>query len=151
MEPHLLMDFPGGSAGKEPTCQCRRHKRRRFDPRVWKIPLEKGMATHSCILAWKIPWTESSLAGYSPWDHRESDTTECTHIHIHVSIDTFLKGSFYIKCFYKLSYSIIPHFTVYFCSCLPSRIVRVWRAGIILFIPTFFYDLASNKCSVNEC
>ena len=24
----------------------------------WKYPLEKGMATHSSILAWKIPWTE---------------------------------------------------------------------------------------------
>ena len=24
----------------------------------WKDPLEKGMATHSSILAWKIPWTE---------------------------------------------------------------------------------------------
>ena len=28
-------------------------------------PLEKGMATHSSIFAWIIPWTES-LAGYSP-------------------------------------------------------------------------------------
>ena len=27
------------------------------------------------ILVWKIPWTES-LAGYSSWDHKESDTTE---------------------------------------------------------------------------
>ena len=43
---------------KEPTCQCRRHKRCRFDPWVGKIPLEKEMATHSSILAWKIPWTE---------------------------------------------------------------------------------------------
>ena len=25
----------------------------------WKDPLEKGMATHSSILAWKIPWTEA--------------------------------------------------------------------------------------------
>ena len=25
---------------------------------VWKDPLEEEMATHSCILAWKIPWTE---------------------------------------------------------------------------------------------
>ena len=25
---------------------------------VWKDPLEEGMATHSSILAWKIPWTE---------------------------------------------------------------------------------------------
>ena len=29
-------------------------------------PLEKGMATHSSILAWRIPWTEE-LMGYSPW------------------------------------------------------------------------------------
>ena len=30
----------------------------RFDPWVGKIPLEKEMATHSSILAWRIPWTE---------------------------------------------------------------------------------------------
>ena len=29
-------------------------------------PLEKEMATHSSILAWKIPWTEEPV-GYSPW------------------------------------------------------------------------------------
>ena len=39
-------------------------------------PLEEEMATHSSILAWKIPWTEWSLAGYSPWGHKESDMTE---------------------------------------------------------------------------
>ena len=31
------------------------------------------MATHSSPLAWKIPW------GYSPWGHKESDTTERLH------------------------------------------------------------------------
>ena len=25
---------------------------------AWEDPLEKGIATHSCILAWRIPWTE---------------------------------------------------------------------------------------------
>ena len=39
-------------------------------------PLEKGIATHSSVLAWKTPWTERSLAGYSPWGHKESATTE---------------------------------------------------------------------------
>ena len=36
------------------------------------------MATHSSILAWRIPWTEEPvvLVGYSPWGCRESDTTE---------------------------------------------------------------------------
>ena len=36
--------------------------------------LDKGMATHPSILAWRIPWTES-LAGYSLWACKESDTT----------------------------------------------------------------------------
>ena len=34
------------------------------------------MATHSSILAWRIPGTERSLAGYSPRGCKESDTTE---------------------------------------------------------------------------
>ena len=36
-------------------------------------PLEEGMATHSSILAWRIPWTEEPG---SPWGHKELDTTE---------------------------------------------------------------------------
>ena len=42
-----------------------------------KDPLEKGMATHSGILAWRIHG-ERILAGYSPWGGKESDTTEET-------------------------------------------------------------------------
>ena len=34
------------------------------------------MATHSNILAWRIPWTEVSGGLYSPWDREESDMTE---------------------------------------------------------------------------
>ena len=49
-------------------------------------PLEKGMATHSSILVWKIPWTEES-AGPNPWGHKESDTTELlTHTHTHTRV-----------------------------------------------------------------
>ena len=44
-------------------------------------PLEEGMATHSSILDWRIHG-QRSLAGYSPWGHKESDTTEqLTHTH----------------------------------------------------------------------
>ena len=35
------------------------------------------MATHSSILAWRIPWTEEPN-GYSPQDQKVSDTTEAT-------------------------------------------------------------------------
>ena len=38
-------------------------------------PLEKEMATHSSILAWRIPWTEE-LGGLQSMGRKESDTTE---------------------------------------------------------------------------
>ena len=45
----------------------------------WEDPLEKGMATHSSIPAWRIPWTEEPREeGYSPWGHKELDMTEAT-------------------------------------------------------------------------
>ena len=40
-------------------------------------PLEEGMATHSSILAWRIPRTEEP-GSYSPQGHKESDMTEVT-------------------------------------------------------------------------
>ena len=42
----------------------------------WEDPMEKEMATHSSILDWRIPWTEEPEGLYSPWVHKESDTTE---------------------------------------------------------------------------
>ena len=39
-------------------------------------PLEKEMATRSSILAWRIAWTEVPGRLYSPWGHKESDTTQ---------------------------------------------------------------------------
>ena len=50
--------FLGGASGKEPVCQCRRRKRRRFTPWGQEDPLEEGIVTHSSILAWRILWTE---------------------------------------------------------------------------------------------
>ena len=42
-----------------------------------EVSLEEGMATHSSVLAWKIPWTEEP-GGYRPGSCEESDTTEGT-------------------------------------------------------------------------
>ena len=39
-------------------------------------PLEKGTATHSSILAWRVPWIEEPSGLYSPWGCKESDMTE---------------------------------------------------------------------------
>ena len=51
------------------------------------LHLEKEMATHCSILAWKTPRTEE-LVGYSPWGRKESDITE--HLHFHFNSDILL-------------------------------------------------------------
>ena len=38
----------------------------------WEDPLEKGMTTHTGLLAWRSLWTEEP--DYSPWGRKESDT-----------------------------------------------------------------------------
>ena len=43
-------------------------------------PLQKEMATHSSILAWRIPWTEEP-GRLQSWGRKELDTTEQLHFH----------------------------------------------------------------------
>ena len=51
----------------------------------WEDPLEKEMATHSRILAWRIPWMEE-LGGLQSTGHKESDTTERLHFRLLVLV-----------------------------------------------------------------
>ena len=51
----------------------------------WEVPLEKGMAIHSSILAWRIKFHgQRSLVGYSLWGGKESDTTQRLTLHFHL-------------------------------------------------------------------
>ena len=63
------MDFLGGSVVKNPHANA-------GDlgsiPGLGRSP-EKGMATHSSILAWRIPWTEEP-GGLQSMGHKELDT-----------------------------------------------------------------------------
>ena len=97
-----ILGFPGGSVVKNlPAMQ-----------ETWvqslgqEDPLEKGMATHASLLAWRIPWTDDPGGLYSPRGCQESDTTEwltlfnlytlplsylinnCTHTHTHTHTHT---------------------------------------------------------------
>ena len=62
----LTGGLPGGASGKGPTCK--------WEIWVWSFgqedPLEKDMATHSSILAWRIPWTEEPGGLQSIGSHR---------------------------------------------------------------------------------
>ena len=71
---HHIWGFPSGSGVKNPPAMQEMQ-----EMWVWSLgqeePMQKGMATHSSILAW---WShgQRSLEGYSPWGHKESGTTE---------------------------------------------------------------------------
>ena len=63
--------FPGGSDSKESACNAGDPG---SIPELGRSPGE-GMAIHSSILAWRIPWTEEP-GGLQSVGHKESDTTE---------------------------------------------------------------------------
>ena len=54
----ICMGFPGDISGKEPACQCRRHKRKGFDPWVGKIPWRRKWKPTLVYLLGESPWTE---------------------------------------------------------------------------------------------
>ena len=57
------MGFLGGSDSKRSACQCRRHKRREFDPSVWKIPWRRKWQSTPLFLLGEFHG-QRSLAGY---------------------------------------------------------------------------------------
>ena len=67
-------------------------------------PLEEGMATHSSILAWKIPWTEE-LGGLQSMGSQESDATEHTY---RLSIYVFQNS--HVKISPPMCYVEVGHF-----------------------------------------
>ena len=72
----VVMEFSGG---KEPACQCIRHKRCWFNPWVRKIPWRRARQPTPVFLPGESHG-QRSLVGYGPQDHAESDTTEYTPI-----------------------------------------------------------------------
>ena len=50
----MRQGLSGGTGGKEPSCQFRRHEIQ-VRSLAWEDPLEEGTATHSSILAWRAP------------------------------------------------------------------------------------------------
>ena len=87
-EPGHVLGFPGGASGKEPACQCRRHKRHGFDPWIRKIRWRKAWQATPVFLLGKSHG-QRSLVGYSPWGPKKSQTGlkrlsmhSCKHGHV---------------------------------------------------------------------
>ena len=73
--------FPGGASGKETAYQCRRHKKSQVRSLGWEDPLEEGMARHSSILAWRVPWTEEPGGPQSMGSLSWTQLSDWTHVH----------------------------------------------------------------------
>ena len=100
---YIIYIFPSGASSKEPTCQCRRHRRGRFDTE-WKDPLEEDMTTHSSIFAWIIPWAEKSgrlqSMGPQSWTWLKQLSMHIfisyTHTHTHTHTHIYISHIFFI-------------------------------------------------------
>ena len=83
----MQKSLAGGSDGKESTCQFRRFKRCQFYPWVWKFPWRRKWQSIPVFLPGESHGPRS-LAGYSPWGHKESDTTKQLNMHTHTHTHT---------------------------------------------------------------
>ena len=79
----ILGGFPGGTSGKEPTCQWKRHKGCWFDPWVGKIPWRRKWQMISVFLPGEFHG-QRSLTGYSLWGHKTAGH--------HLATNTFTLG-----------------------------------------------------------
>ena len=109
---------------------------------VQEDPLEKEMATHSSILAWGIPWTES-LMGYSPRGHKKSDTTEWLTLSLNGSAKT-LKLTYVINIYMDHTWLcfILLRKLMFLQPCLPHYEVNGLSCNFFLFAaPRIMWEL----------
>jgi len=78
---YQIRGFLGGPSDKQPHLPMQQMQ---FCSLGWEGPLEKGMATHSSILAWRIPWTEEpggqQSMGSQSWTQLKWLSTHAYHV-----------------------------------------------------------------------
>ena len=92
MSAKTMPSFPGGTSGKESTCQSRRCRRRGFDPWVRKIPCRRKWQPTPVFLPEKFHG-QRSLTDYSPWYCKESDVAK--------QLNTHTQGQYYRNTEYR--------------------------------------------------
>ena len=99
----------------------------------WEDPLEKGISTHSSILAWRIPWTEEPGRLQSMGSQKESDMTEQLTLQILLH---FLFSLWYSNYAYVIPLENCPQILVS-CSIL---VFGLCLCSFILFYFTFQFE-----------
>ena len=102
--------FPGGTSGKEPTCQCRRYKIPGFNPWVRKIPWRRAWQSTSVFLPGESSWTEEPGGLQSIWS--ETDMTEATW-HTHMPIYTHISMCNWVTLLHiRNTHNIVNNYTL---------------------------------------
>ena len=121
--------FPGGSSGKESTCQCRRHKRHRFSPWVGKSPWRSAWQSTSVSLLGESHG-QRSLMGYCTKGCKESDMTEVTQ---HACTSIYILGLDF-QVLTLLYSSIVNSFTLDLVKIKEQRLFYASVLFLLLFL-----------------
>ena len=139
------LGFPRGWDGKESVCNA-------GDPAFipsWEDALEKGMATHSSILAWRSPWIQE------PGRLQSMGSNRVAHDWVTLSLSSeSFKPNFHKYVVKHLSFStnVITYLLVYFLSTV--EFMRTWKCSG--FLPFYHCNQVHTrtqthtKCSINK-
>ena len=152
---YLPAELPGkppvGASGKESACQCRRHKGCRFYLWVGRILWRRKWQPTPVFLPGKFHG-QRSLAIYSPWTCRESDTTEHTHMHAHTHTRTHTHTHTHTHT--RTQPVVYKCFTCLLCLVVLPPIKKESHDFCLFFTAClwcFEKYLASSKQSLNDC
>ena len=116
----IIWSFPGGTSGKESTCQC---KRQGFDSWVEEIPWKRKWQTTSVFLPGKFHG-QRRLVGYSPWGHQAFDMSEQLSTHVHYLSNKYnLKSKYFLvrtSCIILILYEAVKN-SCHFCRCFARK------------------------------
>ena len=83
----------------------------------WEDPLQNGTATHSSILAWRIPWTEEP-GRLSSWGCKEPDVTERFSLSLFSLAEVMFSFVFFCVCFFfHVDFSMLLPVLIVACHC----------------------------------
>ena len=120
-------------------------------PLGWEYPLEKEIATHSSVLAWKFPWTASfwrMLVGYSPWGCKELDMIEQLHFHFEKYVYSVFLSILKPDCLDLLLLFAIELYE--FLYTLDIIFYQIYYLEIFSLIPCFPFHLLMVSFAVQK-
>ena len=96
---YYILGFPGGTSGKEPACQCRRHRRRGFSPEAGKIPWRRAWQLTPVFLPgeWQTGVWQATVhksVNQGTWPKRLSTYTHAHYVLFWISYMIFVVLSF---------------------------------------------------------